>query len=1034
MAGDFAPGTLVRLISDPGRTGILTGRVRTRGDIQIHQVQFSDGGRSFHPEYELELADSNAADPFEALSRGRFGRPSDLRRHLTYIQLSGKLANLVYSMETTNTEFYAYQFKPVLSFLDSPSNGLLIADEVGLGKTIEAGLIWTELRARYDARRLLVVCPAMLQPKWQAELRNRFAIDAQLMDAGELLNELQRDRQSVVDGRGIICSMQGIRPPRGWRDAEVMNSPRVQLARLLDEQADGEPVFDLVVVDEAHYMRNPESQTAALGRMLRDVTEHIVLLSATPINLRDDDLFHLLNLVDPDSFSSREVFPHVVRANEPLLRARKLALTMRATGAEIRAELQAALDNELLANSRQLKELVALPLTSEELAVEKNRIALANRIERVNLLQHAISRTRKVEVTAWRVVRQPYTHFVDLDPSGTEWRFYQDVTEAIRRYAIEADISEGFLLASPQRQVSSCMYAAAKSWSDRSFDYGEQTYEDFGAIDENRGDISPLIAHLQATVLPNIDLKELRASDSKYATFLRVLQSYLGDNSEEQVVVFSYFRGTIAYLKERLLEDGIRSQDLLGGMGETKQDVIDRFRRDKSIRVLLSTEVASEGVDLQFCRVLINYDLPWNPMKVEQRIGRIDRIGQEAKSISILNLCYANTIDQRIHDRLYQRLGIFERALGGMEAVLGEQISELTSDLLRHELTPEQEAERVERTALAIEQIRQQQEELEQQASGLIAHGGYILSQVEAAHQFKRRITNNDLRIYVEDYLRKHWSGFVFQQIDGGLLFDIQLPPALATELQAFINQERLRTRTALATGDRVRCRFENKVQSLSRSEELISQFHPFIRFIGRDLQRRNESFYPLVAILLPKERAAGLRPGDYGFSVSRCSYQGLKVEEELLARVAPLGEEVTLLDPDESFEIVSQARLYGEDWLAAASEVDRARLAEALDRCEIALQADYEKAAHQRSVENQDRVAFQVQSAERHRNRQIGRLQEVLEGLRERGNRRMIAPTEGRIRKVQQKFEMQVERLRQQERMTHSKADVCAGIVRVTG
>src|SRR5690606_10821673 len=113
---------------------------------------------------------------------------------------------------------------------------------------------------------------------------------------------------------------------------------------------------------------------------------------------------------------------------------------------------------------------------------------------------------------------------------------------------------------------------------DRGYDYGEQMYEDFGALDQNGGvDISPLIAHLQATVLPEVNLNELRHNDSKYSTFFRVLLNYLRDNPDEQVVVFSYFRGTIAYLKERLLEDGIRSQELLGGMEETKQDVIDRF-------------------------------------------------------------------------------------------------------------------------------------------------------------------------------------------------------------------------------------------------------------------------------------------------------------------------------------------------------------------------------------------------------------------------------------------------------------------------
>ncbi|MGC9491274.1 SNF2-related protein, partial [Vibrio genomosp. F10] len=108
-----------------------------------------------------------------------------------------------YSMETTNTDFFAFQYKPVLSFLEAPSKGILIADEVGLGKTIEAGLIWTELRARMDARRLMILCPAMLREKWKYELMHRFGIDADLMNAEDLLHELKKDKKQVATGKAI---------------------------------------------------------------------------------------------------------------------------------------------------------------------------------------------------------------------------------------------------------------------------------------------------------------------------------------------------------------------------------------------------------------------------------------------------------------------------------------------------------------------------------------------------------------------------------------------------------------------------------------------------------------------------------------------------------------------------------------------------------------------------------------------------------------------------------------------------------------
>ena len=138
------------------------------------------GGKIFLPEYALKKVGIDK-DWTELLAEFEFGRADDLRRNLTHIHLCGRLANLVYSMDATHIDFLPYQYKPVLSFLESPSKGLLIADEVGLGKTIEAGLIWTELRSRFESRRLLVVCPAFLRDKWCLELKNRFGIEARII-------------------------------------------------------------------------------------------------------------------------------------------------------------------------------------------------------------------------------------------------------------------------------------------------------------------------------------------------------------------------------------------------------------------------------------------------------------------------------------------------------------------------------------------------------------------------------------------------------------------------------------------------------------------------------------------------------------------------------------------------------------------------------------------------------------------------------------------------------------------------------------
>ena len=230
----WAKGTEVRLQQNPGRTGVCTGNIRPRGQRQYIQVKFNDGTTDFVSEIELELASElDLNDHYALLRSGSYGRASDLRRNLTFVHLSGRLANLVYSMGITNTDFYAYQYKPLLTLLDSPTNGILIADEVGLGKTIEAGLIWTELRARFDMRRLLVVCPAMLREKWKDELSRRFGLTATIMDAKTMFDKLKNPSHLTGNGEAWIVSYQSIRPPKDWKPGKADNKKTLTTKRSL---------------------------------------------------------------------------------------------------------------------------------------------------------------------------------------------------------------------------------------------------------------------------------------------------------------------------------------------------------------------------------------------------------------------------------------------------------------------------------------------------------------------------------------------------------------------------------------------------------------------------------------------------------------------------------------------------------------------------------------------------------------------------------------------------------------------------------
>jgi len=285
---DFKAGDLVRLKADPGRQGTITGKTRIRGTDVLWQVRFPDG-TDYQKTVHLEIVSEEDDDPIELLGQGKFGRARDLRGSITHIRLTGRLANLIYSMDTTNTDFYPYQFKPVLNFLDSPNGGLLLADEVGLGKTIEAGLIWTELRSRFDIRRVMVLCPAMLREKWRDELNNRFGIAADIVKPTDVIDLIKDFRAKQRYDYAVVCSMQGFRPRKGWSRDELKQDAASRLARLLEECAYDEPLFDMVIIDEAHYLRNPETMTSQLGRLLRAVSEFILLLSATPIHLHNNE-------------------------------------------------------------------------------------------------------------------------------------------------------------------------------------------------------------------------------------------------------------------------------------------------------------------------------------------------------------------------------------------------------------------------------------------------------------------------------------------------------------------------------------------------------------------------------------------------------------------------------------------------------------------------------------------------------------------------------------------------------------------------
>lgn len=945
------PGQLVRHIDDPAKIGTVTDQTRPRPSGHQYRVNWN-GRLDWHYEDELIQADAGSDDPLELIREGQFGRVDDLRRLLTHIHLAGRLSNVVYAMGLTQTDFYPHQYKPLLTLLDSPVNGLLIADEVGLGKTIEAGLIWTELRARYDMRRLLVVCPAMLREKWRFELSSRFGLDARVVDADTLRQELDSIEHRE---RAWIVSYQGVRAPSDWDPADgdqPKRSVRARLADLLYQYADQDPLLDLVIFDEAHYMRNQETGVWRTGSLLRDVSTHQLMLSATPINLGSDDLFNVLRLLDPDHFEHPEDFRNVVSANRPVVAASDVVRDPRSNAAQIMAVIREIESSRWFERSERVSRLID-EAESIEVWTNKKRTDFAARLERLNLLAHIVSRTRKREVQFDRALRD--LALFDPDMSPVEQELYQAITEGTREYALANGIEHGFLLSTPQRMVASSPAALLRTWGDEGLDPDAVA----ATLDEIDGDEEKLAEKtwglkrwLASRTLPRFKFGDLSRNDSKFKELAAAFKRFMAEDRDSKAIVFTTFRGTARYLVERLSAEGVEAGLLMGGADFDKDAIVSAFREDRNCRVLVCTDVAAEGVDLQFCRLLVNYDLPWNPMRIEQRIGRIDRIGQRSQRILVWNFVHKNTIDALILTRLAKRIGVFESTLGGTEEILG-QVRRLEDVLLSKHLTIEEEKRLIEEVALAIENAKRKQEELEREAIQLVAHGQQLLAQIETARGDGKIVTRHDLIRYVDGCLRNAPGCRLLAAHGEPDVFDIGLSPDVAAELDEFVRQENLVGKTGLVSGQIKRCRFTDKITDKARAgEEIIHRFHPIVRFLARKLDG-DENRFPLYAARV----ATGDVPvGRYALMTRSAGFSGVKDEEHLLVTAMPIDGR-TPIDDILAEALLDAIRKSGADWPTVAVDVAAEDGVAAAERSEEILRDRYKAIKDEKSRENRDRA-----------------------------------------------------------------------------
>lgn len=455
---------------------------------------------------------------------------------------------------------FRYQVETVRRVLRSLRGRALLADEVGLGKTIEALMVLREYQLRGMARRALILAPAPLVRQWADELTTKAALVPRTTDEPAAK---ERPERFWAEPGVVVASMAFARTAR--------NAAHVQ----------SEP-WDLVIVDEAHHVKNRATASFRLVDGLK--ARFLLLLTATPIENDLEELYNLVTLLKPGQL---------------------------ATLASFRRQFVDAADPTSLRNREVLRR------TLGEVMVRNTRAACGLKLP------------------------ARFVTTVVVDPLPEERALYDDAVAFFREHARET----------AARLLATTLLLEAGS-SARAL---QATLTRIGAEEGHP---------LQAAVGPLAKRSAAVRESRKAQRLVELLRAHEG-----HALVFSRFRDTLAFAAEVLLDAGLPHVVFQGAMtGDQKQAALERFRETRC--TMLATDVGGEGQNLQSCHVLVNFDLPWNPMLIEQRIGRLHRMGQ-TEEVTVYNLCSGGTMEQRLLDVLDRRVHLFELVVGEMDMVLG---------------------------------------------------------------------------------------------------------------------------------------------------------------------------------------------------------------------------------------------------------------------------------------------------------------------------------------------------------------------------
>jgi len=878
-AARFEVGEKVSLRVDNQRAGVVI-RVIPHGTGQPRYRIFHGPDEREYDEKQLVVdrgGSESSNDLIAALQAGRFLTPDEFRARVTSERLANPAIDSLYAMRAARILHVPFQYKPLLRLLRADQPRLLIADDVGVGKTIEAGLILKELEARGNVERVLVMCPRSLAHKWRTEMR-RFDEDFKILDGATLQHCL---RESDIDGWPSEAA-RAILPMELIQRQEHLQGNERRPGLLALEQP---PRFDLLIIDEAHHLRNTETARYDAAQFLTTISHAAVMLSATPVHTGAENLFTLLHLLRADLFPNFDTFRRMVEPNRHITNAMRHVRTgtpedswRDAAADALESASRTSWGAEALVRAPQFVHWTGR-LRSAEPMSDKERVACLRELEELHSLALVMNRTRRRDIGRF-TQREPVT--VEVPFTAEQQSFYDNLV-AWRRQVLEFQHGSSvanLVLSQIERQAASCLFGVVESLAEvvRTGKVLSRADSD-GEDDEGEMLLPPELKSEAADLLEQA--RRLPPEDPKLDRLLQLLSDTLGaEDGPGKLLVFTSFRKTIAYLERAVRTGETRIAVVHGDVDDDERQALRaRFRLPRADRdaidVLLSTEVGAEGLDYEFCDRLVNYDIPWNPMRVEQRIGRIDRFGQRSPKVLIFNFVTPGTVEERVFMRCYERLGIFRDTVGDLEEVLGETAAALNQLAADPRLTPEQAAHRARQEADNVTRRADEQRRLEDEAPGLLGLDAALVDEAETIDAQGRFVTGEELREIVEGFLRDQLHGGSLRPEPSdstGLVFDLQLRLAEhREELRSMLSRLPRSDRTAIelrkALSDKapVRLTFDQELAVERREIQFVTPVHPLARLAVAFWRSRTD---PLVAQLSLTD--AVIPAGRYLFALER--------------------------------------------------------------------------------------------------------------------------------------------------------------------